>query len=127
MIENQFLMLRALVLHLNETNLRAGLINFLKEMETEQDHAEEAVAEVCDGREDCDCEDAAIAHMFEPYLIADRLFQYLTFGVAKEPLDGHEEPEGGQRLPDFEIDELVERFRDQLNNDKGTTEEENND
>jgi len=110
MIENPFLTLRALILHMDSRRLKYGLINFLKEMEVEHMHAETAIGEDCDGGEDCECDDIAAAFMLEPYTIADRIFQYVTFGRAQEPLDGHE----GEVFTPDEIDRIVAEFSEQL-------------
>lgn len=119
MIENPFLTLRALILHMDSRRLKYGLINFLKEMEVEQGHMEIAVGEECEGDEYCECEEVASAFMLEPYTIADRIFQYVTFGRAQEPLDGHE----GEVFTPDEIDRIVAEFSEQLNDSDEETEQ----
>lgn len=121
MIENPFLLVRAALLHCNETNLRIGLIQFLKELETEHQKAIQAIQEACTGDDDGECEDAAIPFMMDPWVVADRLFQYAWFAKAQEPLDPDEEPEG---FSEDEIDEAVARWGAILNQLPETDEEE---
>lgn len=97
MIENGFLTVRALVALSSPERLRLGLIEYLKELELQFDEMMNLDYDEVD-------EDTA----FDPWMVADSIFQYLLFSQRREGFSEVEDQHAG--LTQEEIEEQVAEF-----------------
>lgn len=133
MIENGFLTSRAAIMRASPEILRVGLVEFLKELEERHLAMRDAMEDECPG-EDCEgeCREVAEAFFLQPWIVADKLFQYTTFGKLLEDSEFEVDEEGSddvgshvEELSPEEIEAEVQRFRDILNHELNNDEEEN--
>lgn len=97
MIENGFLTVRALVALSSPERLRLGLIEYLKELELQ-----------FDSMMDLEYEEVDEETAFDPWMVADSIFQFLVFSQRREGLS--EVGEQQEALTEEEIEEEVAKF-----------------
>lgn len=120
MIENGFITTRAVVMRSDATTLKTGLLHYLFELEEEYN-------QFLRDHEEMGCEDVEQV-VFDPWEIADSLFQYLVFTERRTSTRGEDEVDSEpeevvETLSEAEIEKEIQKFKDILGG-KGEVENE---